>query len=136
MTMSIVCCSKYYKTVIFVIKPRFHEGRRSPAIIWLCLWFSSIWYGKIYHNFCNLWNLSCRSFKSRKKAVSSPFAILCFLVFFLYLTFGLMNFFSSTGTTKGTICLTVQKILRNSTERNAINLARKIPIFFVSKHYT
>ena len=28
--------------MIFVIKLRFHEGRRSPVIIWLCPWFSSI----------------------------------------------------------------------------------------------
>ena len=33
--------------MIFVIKLRLHEGRRSPAIIWLCLWFSTICFREI-----------------------------------------------------------------------------------------
>ena len=65
------------------------------------------------------------------KAVSLLFAILCFL----RLKFGLMNFVYQQLLGRAQICSTVQQILENSTEGNAINLARKIPIFFVAKHY-
>ena len=72
---TIICCSKYYK-----IKLRLHEERRSPAIIWVCFWFSSICFNEISQNFHNTWQFSCQSFKNRKKgvtkAVSSLFAIL------------------------------------------------------------
>ena len=60
------------KKIIFGSKLRLHEGRRLPAIIWLCLWFSSILFGEISQIF------SC---------------FLQFFVFFLNLKFGLMNFF-------------------------------------------
>ena len=54
-----------------------------------------------------------------------------FCVLFLYLKFGLMNFLS-TGTKKGTKFNGPAIFLGNSTEWNAINLARKKPIFFVA----
>ena len=56
------------------------------------------------------------------KAVSSLYAILCFL------KFGLMKFILSSGIGRAQICLTVHQIIGNSTERIAINLARKILI--------
>ena len=71
------------KKIIFGIKLRLHEGRRLLAIIWLCLWFSSIFFGEISQNFHILWKLSYRSFKNQKKRVSKAlyllFTILCFL---------------------------------------------------------
>ena len=80
--------------IIFGIKLRLHEGRRLQAIIWLCLWFSSIFFGEISQNFHILWKLSCRSFKNRKKGFQRHFTcFLQFCVFFLNLKFGLMNFF-------------------------------------------
>ena len=89
--------------MIFVTELRFHEGRRSPVIIWLCLWFSSICFNEISQNVHNLWNLSCRSFKSRKGLHGQFARYLQFCVFFLYLKFGLMNFFCLlTDTRKGT----------------------------------
>ena len=89
------------KKIIFGIKLRLHQGRRLPAIIWLCLWFSSIFFGEISQNFHILWKLSCRSFKNRKKGFQRHFTcFLQFCVFFLNLKFGLMNFFLSTGTRK------------------------------------
>ena len=39
------------KTIFVIMKLRFHKGRRSPAIIWLCFWFSSICFDKISQNF-------------------------------------------------------------------------------------
>ena len=135
---TIVCLVNIIK-VTFVIKRRLHEGRRSPAIIWLHLWFSPICLCEISKNFLSLWKLSCPSLKSRKKigvtkTVSSLFAI---CVFFLYLKFELMDFFNQRVQAPGRtqICLTVQQILGNSTEGKAINLTQKIPNFFVAKHY-
>ena len=62
------------------------------------------------------------------KAVSSLFSIFCFL----RLKFGPMNFFFffyQQELRRAQIYLTVQQILGNSTEGNATNLARKIPVF-------
>ena len=127
------------KKMIFVISSSLHEGRHSPAIIWLCLWFFSIFFGEISQKFHNLWKLSCWSIKSRKKigvtnAVSLLFTILCFLrqswiwsyEFFFY-------WWQALG--RKQICLTAQQILENFTEGKEINLAWKIPIFVVTKHY-
>ena len=50
-------------------------------------------------------------------------------VFFLYLKFGPINFSYQRALGRAQICLTVQQILRNSTEGNAINPARMSPIF-------
>ena len=46
-----------------------------------------------------------------------------------------MNFVYQQVLGRAQICLTVRQIFGNSTEGNAINLARKIPVFFVAKHY-
>ena len=106
-----------------------HEGRRSPVIIWLCLWFPSICFYEISQNFHNLWNFSSGSFKIRKKVVTD----LKFCVFFVFLKFVPTIFFYQQVLQGAQICLTVQQILGNSTEGNTINLARNIPIFFVAK---
>ena len=58
-----------------------------------------------------------------------------FCVIFLYLKFGAMNFFYQHALGREKICLMVQQILGNSIRGSAINLAQKIPIFFVAKHY-
>ena len=122
---TIVCCVNIIK-MIFVTELRFHEGRRSPVIIWLCLWFSSICFNEISQNVHNLWNLSCRSFKSRKGLHGQFARYLQFCVFFLYLKFGLMNFFCLlTDTRKGTHMFNSPANLRKSTKRNTINLARR-----------
>ena len=110
---------------IFVIKLRLHDGKRSPVMIWLCLWFSSICFGKISKIFIICENC-LPSFKSRKKiAVSSPFVILGFLP---------LNFFNQQALGTAQICLTVQQNLGNFIEGNAINLTRKMPISFVAKY--
>ena len=106
-----------------------HEGRRSPVIIWLCLWFPSICFYEISQNFHNLWNFSSGSFKIRNKVVTD----LKFCVFFVYLKFVPTIFFYQQVLQGEQICLTVQQILGNSTEGHTINLARNIPIFFVAK---
>ena len=67
------------------------------------------------------------------KGTSSRYFQFC--VFFLYLKFGLMNFFFINKHQEGQICLTVQRILGNFTEGKAINFTRTIPIFVVAKHY-
>ena len=108
----------------------FHEGRRSPVIIWLCLWFPSICFYEISQNFHNLWNFSSGSFKIRKKS-GYRFKILCFLRLSQICSY---DFFFNQQVLQGAqICLTVQQILGNSTEGNTINFARNIPIFFVAK---
>ena len=58
------------KTIFVIMKLRFHKGRRSPAIIWLCFWFSSICFDKISQNFENLRKLFFRLLTSRKKGVA------------------------------------------------------------------
>ena len=54
-----------------------------------------------------------------------------FCVTFLYLKFGAMNFFYQHALGREKIC----NFSGNSIRGNAINLAQKIPIFFVTKHY-
>ena len=58
------------KTIFVTMKLRLHKGRSSPAIIWLCLWFSSICLDEISQNFQNLRKLFFRSLTSRKKGVT------------------------------------------------------------------
>ena len=118
--------------MIFVFKLRLHEGRRSPAIIWLCLWFSSICFGEIsqnFHSFVKIFLLII--YEPKKigvtKVVSSLFAILCFLSLSQIWSY----FFYQQALGRARICLTVQQILENSTQGSAINLIPKIPIFFV-----
>ena len=48
----------YIKKIIFIIKWGFHKGNCLLVIIWLCLWFSSIFFGEISQNFHKLWKLS------------------------------------------------------------------------------
>ena len=110
------------KKIIFGIKLRLHEGRRLPAIIWLCLWFSSIFFGEISQNFHILWKLSCRSFKNRKKGFQRHFTcFLQFCVFFLNLKFGLMNFFYQ------------QALGRTNMFNGPANLGSKDPYFLCRK---
>ena len=127
----------YIKKIIFIIKLGFHKGKCLLMIIWLCLWFSSIFFGEISQNFHKLWKLSWQSFKSWKK-IGWEKKFSCYLefcVFFLYLKFGPMNFFYWQALRRTQICSTVQQILGNSTKGNMINFTWKIPIFFVTKHY-
>ena len=44
--------------MILVIELRLHERRRSPVIIWLCQWFSSICFDEISQNFHNFHKLT------------------------------------------------------------------------------
>ena len=135
--IGLLLAAVYIKKIIFIIKLRFHKGRHLLVIIWLCLWFSSIFFGEISQNFHKLWKLSWQSFKSWKK-IGCEKKFSCYLefcVFFLYLKFGPMNFFYWQALGRTQICLTVQQILGNSTVGNVINFTRKIPIFFVAKHY-
>ena len=77
-----------------------------------------------------------RSFKAEKNtSYEGSFFAICNFVFFLHLNLVKNFIFFIKGTGKGTICLTVQQILGNSTEGNLINLTRKIPMFFVAKYY-
>ena len=100
---------------IFVIKLRLHDGKRSPVMIWLCLWFSSICFGKISKSF-----IICEN--------CLPFG------FSSCLKLGPKNFFNQQALGTAQICLTVQQTLGNFIEGNAINLTRKMPISFVAKY--
>ena len=62
------------------------------------------------------------------KAVSSLFSILCFLRLSQIWSYEFF-FFYQQELRRAQIYLTVQQILGNSTEGNATNLARKIPVF-------
>ena len=64
--------------MIFIIMLRLQEGRRSPAIVWLCLWISSICFGEISQNFQN-------------KNNPADHLQAEVWVIFLYLKFGLIN---------------------------------------------
>ena len=98
--------------MIIVNKLRLCEGRHLPVLIWLCVVFSSTWFGEVSQNFHNLWNLSSRSFKSRKKegvtkAVFSLLAILCFLPLSQIWCY---DFFYQQALGRAQICLTIQQI--------------------------
>ena len=114
------------------MKLRPHEGRCSPMIILLC----------------NLlrWNLlKCSQFvefvlpiikKSEKREVTKAVPrYLQFCVIFLCLKFDPMNCFYQQALGRAQICLMVRQIFGNSICGNVINLAQKIPILFVAKHY-
>ena len=136
---TIYCCNNIIK-MTFVIKLSLLKRKRSAVIIWLCLRLSSICFSEISQNFHNLWNFSCQLFKRRKNrgkiGVQRQFPrYLQFYVFFCCLKFGLLNFFCQQALGRAQICLTVQQIFGNSLEWKAINLARKISIFFVAKRY-
>ena len=87
--------------MIFVVKLRFHEERRSPVIIWL--WFSSVCFGKFPKIFKICENCPTDHFKAEKigvkEAISSLFAILCFLPLSQIWSY---EFLLSTGTGEGT----------------------------------
>ena len=118
--------------MIFIMKLRLHEGRARQW--WFCF---AICFDEISQNVHNLWNLSCRSLKSRKKErLQRQFPrYLQFCVIFLFLKFGPMNCFYQQALGRAQICLMVQQIFWNSICGNVINLAQKIPILFVAKHY-
>ena len=88
--------------MIFVNKLRLYEGRHLPVIIWLCLLFSSTWFGEVSQNFHNLWNLSSRSFKSRKKEGVTKAVFSLLAIFSSSISNLVLWFFLSTGTRKGT----------------------------------
>ena len=129
---TIVCCTKYCKNDF---RYWAKDLWSSSVIIRLCLWFSSICLGEISQNFHNLWRLSCPTFKSLNKgvtkAVSSLFAILCFLR--LSQIWSYEFFFCQQAPGRAQISLTVHQISGNSAGGNMINLARKIPIFLCHK---
>ena len=117
----------------FVFKPRLHEGRRSPAIIWLCLWFSSICFGEISQNVHSFVKIVLLIISKPKKtgvikAVSSLFSILCFLSLSQIWSYD----FSSQQAGRPLICLRVQQILGNSTEGNRSILFER-SLFSLSK---
>ena len=67
--------------------------------------------------------------------ISGNVELLAIFCFFSLSPIWSYEFIISRVIRKAHICLTVQQIFGNSTEGNAINLARKIPVFFVAKHY-
>ena len=89
--------------MIFVTKLRLHEERCSPAIIWLCLLFFSIFYYEISQKFHNLWKLSCWSIKSQKnRGYQHSFLAFCYFVFSSSISNLVLRIFLLTGTSKDT----------------------------------
>ena len=89
--------------MIFVTKLRLHEGRCSPAIIWLCLWFFSIFYCEISQKCHNLWKLSCWSIISQKnRGYQHSFLAFCYFVFSSSISNLVLWIFWLTGTSKDT----------------------------------
>ena len=122
--------------MIFVFKPRLHEGRRSPAIIWLCLWFSSICFGEISQNFHSFVKIFLLIIYEPKKigvteVVSSLFAILCFLSLSQIWSYS----FLSTGIRKGTNMFNGPKNLRKFHPRKRDKSYSKDPYFLRPKYY-
>ena len=99
--------------MVFVIKVRLHEGRRSSAIIWLCLWFSSICSSEISQNFHNLWKLSCDHLKAEKnRGYEGSFYAIWNFVFSSSISNLVVIFFFIKGTRKGTNMFNVTVNLR------------------------
>ena len=72
---------------------------------------------------------------AKNRGYKGSFLAICNFVFSSSISnLVIMNFFYQQALGRAQICLTVQQILGNSTEENAINHAPKIPIFFVAKH--
>ena len=92
-------------------------------IIWLCLWFSSIFFREISQNFHSLWKLSCQSFKSRKKnrSYKGCFLAICNFVYASSISNLVLWIFLLTGVRKDTNMLNGLANLANSTEGNARN---------------
>lgn len=108
--------------MIFLIKLRFHKGRCLPVIIWLCPWFSSIYFIEISQDFHNLLNLSCWSFKSQKnRSYKGSFLAIWNFVFSPQVW---SSELLQMDTRKGTN-------LKKFHRRKAINFAQKIPIFLL-----
>ena len=122
--------------MVFVFKLGLHEGRRSPAIIWLCLWFSSICLGEIsqnFHSFVKIFLLII--YEPKKigvtKVVSSLFAILCFLSLSQIWSY----FFLSTSIRKGTNMFNGPANLRKFHPRKRDKSYYKDPYFLRPKYY-
>ena len=124
--------------MIFILKLRFYERRLSSEIINLAL-------PLIFLSLLQ-WNLSKCSqfvkfvlpiiFESQKdKGCRGSFLAICNFVFCSSISNLVLWIFLSTGTKKGTKFNGPANFLGNSTKWNAINLARKKPIFFFAKHY-
>ena len=129
---TIVCCSKYYQN-------DFRYEAKAPRREVLAndnyaLQFASM---KSFEMFticeiCPADHLKVGE-KEVTKAVSLLFAIVCYLFLSQIWSYEL---FLSTGTRKGTNMFNGPANLRKFHLRtNAINLAQKIPFFFVAKHY-
>ena len=71
----------------------------------------------------------------KNRSFQGCFPAICNIVFSSSIKFGLMIFFNQQALGREQIYLTVQQILGNSIEGNAINIIRGIPIFFVAKNY-
>ena len=112
-----------------------HEGRRSPVIIWLCLWFPSICFYEISQNFHNLWNFSNGSFKIRKKS-GYRFKILCFLRLSQICSYKQFCLQQSTGITRGTNMFNGPANLRKFHRRKHDKSCSKYPHFLCRKIIT
>ena len=118
--------------MIFVFKLRLHEGRRSPAIIWLCLWFSSICFGEISQNFHSFVKIVLLViYKPKKQGSQKQFSPYFQFCFFSSISNLVLWFFFSTGTRKATNMFNASANLRKFHLQKPVNLIRKIPIFFV-----
>ena len=100
-TFGLSCAVANIIKMIFVVKLRFHEERRSPVIIWL--WFSSVCFGKFPKILKICENFPTDHLKAEKigvkEAISSLFATLCFLPLPQIWSY---EFLLSTGTGEGT----------------------------------
>ena len=120
--------------MIFVIKLRLHERRRSPAIIWLFLWFSSFCFSEISQIFTIFKICPADPLKPKKlriaKAVSSLCTILCFLPLSQIWSY---EFFLPTGTKKGTNMFNGPANLRKFHRRKRDKSCSKDPYFLYRK---
>ena len=120
--------------MIFVVKLRLQEGRRSPVIIWL--WFSSICFSEISQKFSQFGKFVLPIIWKPKnigvtEAVSSLFAILWCLPPSPIWSY---EFILSTCTRKGTNMFNGPENHRKCQQRQRDKFFSKIPIFFVAKH--
>ena len=117
--------------VIYVIKLMLQEGRRSPKIIWLYVWFSSICFDEISNNVHSL----CKSFKSKKIYIYKVRLTLCFLPISQIWSHG---FFLSTcrGTRKATNMFNGPANLRKFHRRKCDKSYSKDPYFLCRKILT
>ena len=71
----------------------------------------------------------------RNRGYKGSFLAICNFVFSSSISNLVLRFFHQQALGRAQTCLTVQQILGNSTQGNAINLSRNIPTFFVVKHF-